>query len=101
MNPAVLIATLVVTAYSTRIAGFAFRGRTMPPRVERFLKNVPVAAFAALIIIGLDVGSPGADIRFIAAIPAALVAWRWKKLWLTLGVGMVGYWVLGFAGLPD
>jgi branched-subunit amino acid transport protein len=95
MNPAVLIVTLVITAYSTRIAGFAFRGRSMPPAVQRFLSGVPVAAFAALIMIGLDFESAGWDARLIAAGPAAFVAWKWKRLWLTLIVGMAGYWVIG------
>lgn len=95
MNPAVLIATLVATAYGPRITGFAFRGRTMPPRVERFLSGVPIAAFAALVVIGLDFETAGWDARLLAALPAALVAWRWKKLWLTLLAGMAGYWLLG------
>jgi branched-subunit amino acid transport protein len=66
--------------------------RQLPDVFERFLACVPVAAFAALIVTGLEISGSGADVRILAAIPAALVALRWKKLWLTLACGMGIYW---------
>lgn len=96
MNAFVLIALMAVTSYSTRIAGFAFRGRTLPEWFERFLAYVPIAAFAALIATGLDVGSEGTSARILAVVPAAFVALRWRKLWLTLASGMILYWAAGY-----
>lgn len=96
MNPVFLILAMFAATYSTRIAGFAARGRSLPEFVERFLAGVPIAAFAALIVTGIDPGSSGSDLRIIAAIPAAVIAWRWKRLWLTLLTGMIFYWVAGY-----
>lgn len=96
MNPVLLILAMFVATYSTRIAGFAARGRSLPDVVERFLAGVPIAAFAALIVTGIDPGSSGSDTRILAAIPAAVIAWRWKRLWLTLMTGMIFYWIANY-----
>jgi branched-subunit amino acid transport protein len=93
VNAAILIALMAIVTYCTRLAGFAFRGRRLPDGIERFLACVPVAAFAALLATGLSPGDSGADARALAAVPAALIALRWRKLWLTLASGMVFYWI--------
>lgn len=96
MNPIALIISMAVASYSTRVAGFVTRGRALPERIERFLAFVPIAAFAALIATGLDAGAAGIDARLLAIVPAAIIALRWKRLWLTLAGGMICYWIAGY-----
>lgn len=96
MNPIALILSMAAASYSTRIAGFVARGRALPERIERFLAFVPIAAFAALIATGLDAGAADGDARLLAIVPAAVIAVRWKRLWLTLTGGMVCYWIAGY-----
>jgi branched-subunit amino acid transport protein len=93
VSTAWLILVLAVTSYVPRIAGFGLRGRPIPERFERFLSSVPIAAFAVLIVTGMDIDAGGFDARVLAAAPAAAAAWRWRKLWLTLLVGMISYWI--------
>lgn len=71
-----------------------FDQREMPPRLQRALRFVPPAVLSAIIFPevlmrtgSLDI-SPG-NTRLIAAVLAALVAWRTKNTLLTLLAGMV------------
>jgi branched-subunit amino acid transport protein len=96
MNSFLLVASIAIVTYCTRLAGFAFQGQRLPSSFERFLSCVPIAAFAALVATGMDIGSPESGTRLLAAIPAALVALYWRKLWLTLVTGMLLYWVSGY-----
>jgi len=94
-----LVAAIAALTYATRYAGFILGrlgGQSMPPTLERFLNYVPIAAFAALVAPGVADG-PGALTSRVAAIGvAAAVGLRFKRLWVALILGMVGYWVADF-----
>lgn len=99
-----LIACGIVT-YATRASFIALGDRMpLPPPVERALRYVAPAAFAA-IAVPLVLGGDGfadfsADIpRLAAASVAALVIVKWKNMPLSLGLGMVALWLLHWAGL--
>ena len=70
-----------------------------PAIVQRALRFVPVAVLTAIIIpeLVLNTGalnlSP-ANPRLLAALAAALVAWKTKNIVLTIVVGMVSFWLL-------
>lgn len=70
----------------------AHRFAHLPPHVETILRQIPPAVLAALVAPAvvqpggrLSVPSP----ELVAAIAAALVAWRWKSSLAALAVGMV------------
>jgi branched-subunit amino acid transport protein len=94
---ALILACAAVT-YLTRVAGFALSGRDIPPLFDRFLRMVPVAAFAALTVPDLLAGaSPPA--RVIAAVACGALILSTRKLWLGLLAGMAVYAGLRLAGM--
>lgn len=100
----VLIACGVVT-YLTRASFIALGERaTLPPQVERALKYVAPAAFAA-IMIPLVLGGDGfvgfsEDVpRILAALSGALVIIKWQSLTYSLVVGMCSLWLLQWIGI--
>lgn len=100
----IFVACGVVT-FATRASFIALGDRLpLPAAVERALRYVAPAAFAAIsvpLILGGD-GLTGfsADIpRIVAASAAAIVVFRWKNIPLSLLVGMVMLWTLQWAGL--
>ncbi len=67
--------------------------RTLPPLVVAWLRYVPVAVLAALLLPTLVVQKGQIDLGlnnlfFWAAIPAVLVAWKTKSFFGTLLIGM-------------
>jgi branched-subunit amino acid transport protein len=65
---------------------------TVPPSVQRLLRQIPPAALASIVVPSLlrphdhvDLASP----ELSAGAVAALVAWRTRNTALTLAVGMV------------
>ncbi len=85
--------------------------RLLPPPVQRALRYVAPAAFAAISaprIVAASSQSSGAvsrllevvvDARFLAALLASLIMWRTGKLPLMLLIGMVTFWLLRGLGL--
>lgn len=66
----------------------------VPDGVERALRFVPAAVLAALVVpaIVLVEGSPAVSLgneRLLAAVLAAVVAWRTESIFATITVGMV------------
>lgn len=88
-----LIAAAAIITYLTRITGFYLRADRFSPRFKQFLDDVPIAAFAALAAPGIL--SSGDDIgpRVVAALVAALFAWKFRTLWICILTGFVAYWV--------
>lgn len=87
------IVLMALVTYLPRLAGLSLASFVLPPFWTRFLRFVPIAVFAALVVPAL----PNADetpIRFVAAGVAAFVFWRVRSLWLGLLVGMVVFWGL-------
>lgn len=87
------IVLMALVTYLPRLAGLSLASFVLPPFWTRFLRFVPIAVFAALVVPAL----PNADetpIRLVAATVAAFVFWRVRSLWLGLLVGMVVFWGL-------
>jgi branched-subunit amino acid transport protein len=71
----------------------------VPPLIQQALRFVPPAVLSAIIFPELL--RPGGaldlsfgNVRLLAGVLAAAVAWRTKNVLLTIGVGMVALWVL-------
>lgn len=85
--------------YLMRVAFIGPSALSLPPTVERALRFVPPAALTALVVPDL-VGHNGALVltlanpRLIAGIVAVVVAWRTRRIALTLIVGMAVFWLL-------
>lgn len=60
----------------------------------RFLHFVPIAVFASLVTPSLEGGRGEWQIRAVAAVVAALAAWRTRKLWVAIAVGMAVFSLL-------
>ena len=89
----VLIVTGIIT-YAIRLSFIIlFEHKDIPPTLQRWLRYVPPAVFAAIIFPeifirdGSVVISPG-NPRLVAGLIAAFVAWRTKNVLLTILIGM-------------
>lgn len=71
----------------------------MPDWLRRALRFVPASVLAALVFPALTYPNGALDltlgnIRLLAGLGGALVAWRTKNLLWTIAVGMVLFWIL-------
>ncbi len=88
-----VVAGMVVVTFGSRYAGLALH-TDLPDFWVRFLHFVPIAVFASLVTPSLE-GSLGEwEIRAAAATVAAIAAWRTRKLWVAIAVGMAVFWLL-------
>jgi branched-subunit amino acid transport protein len=86
--------------YTLRASVIAILGRyEMSPMMRRALRFVPIAVLSAIIVT--EVLAPQgalhvtlANPRLPAAALAAVVAWRTKHVFATIGVGMAALWIL-------
>jgi len=105
MNNTQLILTIILIGIGTFLFRFSFiylYGRfELPNWIRRAMRYVPPAVLSALIfpaivikdeIIWISPQNP----RLIAGIVAIIIAWKTKKLLLTIGVGMVLFWLISF-----
>lgn len=105
MNNTQLILTIILIGIGTFLFRFSFiylYGRfELPNWIRRAMRYVPPAVLSALIfpaivikdeIIWISPQNP----RLIAGIIAIIIAWKTKKLLLTIGVGMVLFWLISF-----
>lgn len=70
----------------------------MPERIKRALHYVPVAVLPALIasaVVGKDDGTE-LDIRIVAAVVGALIAWRTRSVAAAMVLGMAALWGLQY-----
>jgi branched-subunit amino acid transport protein len=93
MSPLPIILGMAAVTYASRLAGLLLR-TSVPPFWERFLRFVPIAVFAALVVPALPGERGEAGVRLLAAALAAAASWRFRKLWLGIAVGMAAYWGL-------
>jgi branched-subunit amino acid transport protein len=97
-----VILGMVIVTYSVRLSVMAFLGSaSLPESVSRALRYVPPAALAAIVFPALFMPDGGLDVsmgnmRLLAGLAAALVAWLSKSALLAIGVGMVLLWVLNW-----
>ena len=94
MSALAIIVGMAVITYATRWVGLRFTALRLPPFWLDFLRFVPVAVFAALVVPSLS-GPPGqTPARLLAAAAAALALWRFGRMWLGLLVGLCAFWAL-------
>jgi branched-subunit amino acid transport protein len=96
----IVIILMGVVTYGLRLSLIALMGRfEVPPLVSRGLRFVPPAVLSAIILpelvqpggtLNLSLG----NLRLLAGALAILVAWRTRNVFLTVGVGMAGLWLL-------
>jgi branched-subunit amino acid transport protein len=100
MNVWLLLIGMGLVTYAIRLSLIVLIGRVdVPPLVQKALRFVPPAVLSAIIFPELL--RPGGtfdlsfgNVRLLAGVLAAGVAWRTKNVLLTIGVGMVALWVL-------
>lgn len=93
-----LLAGLVT--FLTRLSFIALLGRIeTPPLLARALRFVPPAVLAAIALPELVMHSGRLDLslgnlRLIAGMIAAVIAWRTRNVLLTIAAGMAALWIL-------
>jgi len=89
-----------MVTYAIRLSFILLLGRVeIPVRIRQALRFVPPVVLSAIIFPELlrpqgrlDL-SPG-NVRLLAGLLAALVAWRTRNVLLTIAVGMGALWIL-------
>lgn len=71
----------------------------LPEAVRRGLRFIPTAVLSAIVLPELVIHQGELDLslgndRLLAGLAAALVAWRLRSAWLTIGAGMLALLVL-------
>lgn len=87
----VVVLTIGAGTYLMRAGPIlALADSTMPPIVERLLRQVPAAVLSAMVVtLAADPSAGGLEVDKAAALIAAAIAARWKKnLIVTLVAGM-------------
>ncbi|MGC9467140.1 MAG: AzlD domain-containing protein [Anaerolineae bacterium] len=89
-----MLGMLVVTYLPRVLPLWLFSSRSLPPLVVAWLRYVPVAVLAAMLLPSLllvegriDLGL--GNVFLWVALPTVLVAWKTKSLFVTVLVGMV------------
>ena len=107
MSDAALWTAIGLAGFGTQAIRWAFvvsirQTARIPDVVMRGLRLVPAAVLAALVAPALvrpDGGweVPWENIRLIAGLGAAAVAWRTRNVMATIATGMVVLWLLTWA----
>lgn len=85
---------------ATRLSFFVLLEKWKPPEIfQRGLRFVPLAVLPALIFPEVFVKNNALALppdfpRLAAAVVAGLVAWRTKSILLTIGIGMLVFYLL-------
>jgi branched-subunit amino acid transport protein len=92
----IVVAGLATFAMRASFLAFADRLATVPPGVQRLLRQIPPAALASIVVPALvrPHGDLGLHAELAAGLLATLVAWRTRNVALTLLVGMGGLMLL-------
>jgi len=96
----VIFAGMALVTYFTRYAMIAALGREVDPLLRRWLRYVPPAVLAALVVPAAlaPQGNLEIGLRTWAALVGAVVAWRTRSvLWTILG-GLATFWLLRMLG---
>lgn len=100
MNEWLLIFLMAAVTYLPRYLPFAFAGRLrLPLTVERALDYVPIAVLTAIIaqtalVRGGQLDFSLANYHAIAALAAFVAALIWRRLYLTITVGLLVFAML-------
>ncbi|HEX9797583.1 MAG TPA: AzlD domain-containing protein [Anaerolineales bacterium] len=93
---AIVIGGGLLVTYLTRLSFLALiPADRLPAALQRALRYAPPAVLAAIILPTVASGGPGlaGAPHWLAAVAAAIVAWRTGNTWLTILVGMLLLWV--------
>lgn len=88
---AIVLSGIGTFAMRASFLAAAQRLATVPPGVQRLLRQIPPAALASIVVPALLRPEGDLDLlhpRFAAGVVAAVVAWRTRNVALTLVVGM-------------
>lgn len=97
MSDEMILLTMVgmglVTYLPRLLPAWFLRGRTLHPFIEAWLKYVPVAVLAALLLPSLLLSEGQLNLAWNnlylwAALPAGLTAWKTRSMFATVLVGM-------------
>lgn len=88
------ILAMAAGLYALRISGFLLADLPVPEQWTRLFGFVPIATLTALIVSSIAGRPDQATIRILAALGAALVVWRTRRMWLCIVAGMGFYWIL-------
>ena len=100
LNIWLLFLAIAFGTFSLRFSFIYLFGKVeMPEWLRRALRFVPASVLAALVFPALTYPNGALDltlgnIRLLAGIGGALVAWRTKNVMWTIVVGMVLFWIL-------
>jgi len=96
MDTYAVILGMALATYATRAPAIFLLSRRLPAALHRLLGHIPAAVFAALVAPPLlaPEGTLSPGLPALAAIPAAVVAWRTRQVFPTILVGMGAYWLL-------
>lgn len=104
MSPIQVWLTIVamgVVTFLTRLSFILAWGKfEIPPIVRRSLRYVPPAVLSAIILPellrpgGIPIDLSLGNVRWIAGLVAALVAWRTRNALITIVAGMFVFWVM-------
>ena len=95
-----LFIALAVGTYALRLSFIYLFGKIeMPDWLRRALRFVPASVLAALVLPALTYPNGTLDlslgnVRLLAGIGSALVAWKTKNVLWTIVVGMALFWAL-------
>ncbi len=103
MSTLTLWALIVLAGIGTflmRLSGIQLFGeRQMPAALRRPLRFVPAAVISAIVLPAIVYGGPEPgfhleNVRLLAGLIAAVVAWTSRSVLATLGAGMGSLWLL-------
>jgi branched-subunit amino acid transport protein len=88
-----LLGMSLVTYLPRLLPAWFLRGRELPPFLVAWLRYVPVAVLAALLVPSLLVSDGAINLHWSnlylwAALPAGFTAWKSRSMFLTVLVGM-------------
>ncbi|WP_097459044.1 AzlD domain-containing protein [Mangrovitalea sediminis] len=99
-----LIAGMALLTFIPRYLPLRFAGRLQIPReLERALNYVPIAVLTAIVVQATLIQHGGIDAslhnhRLIAALCAFATALIWRRLFLTVVVGLATFALVGWLG---
>jgi branched-subunit amino acid transport protein len=100
ISPWLLFLLLALGTFGLRLSFIYLFGKIdMPDWLRRALRFVPTSILAALVFPALAYPNGALDlslgnIRLLAGIGGALVAWKTRNILWTIAVGMALFWVL-------
>jgi branched-subunit amino acid transport protein len=95
-----IFAGMALVTYLTRVTMIVALGRGMPPLLKRWLRYVPAAVLAALVVPATLAPQGRIEVRLsaLAVSVGALVAWRTRSVVWTIVGGMITFWLLRLLG---